>query len=175
MDSESEKDERHVSRRTFLGYVFGAIAGFMTAVLAVPLAGMAILPALRQSAASWVSAGTVDGFAIGEPKAAQVTVVRQDGWIEIQEPQGIWVIRNSESDFTVFNGRCVHLGCAYSWNEDQQHFICPCHGGVYGPDGQVRAGPPPRPLDTLEWRVENGALMVAYTDFRLGVSAKEAI
>jgi len=35
-------------------------------------------------------------------------------------------------------------------------FMCPCHGGVYYNDGQVAAGPPPRPLFRYDVRVENG-------------------
>ena len=42
-------------------------------------------------------------------------------------------------------------------------------------DGKVVGGPPPRPLDTLDWRVEGGNLVVDYRDFLLGVPEKEEI
>ena len=35
-----------------------------------------------------------------------------------------------------------------------QKFVCPCHGGVYGFEGQVEGGPPVRPLDRFYTRVE---------------------
>jgi Rieske Fe-S protein len=41
--------------------------------------------------------------------------------------------------------------------------------------GAVLAGPPPRPLDTLEWRIEAGYLYCAYRDFRVGVEQKVAV
>lgn len=172
---ESRAEEQHVNRRTFFGYVFGAIAAFLTAALGIPLAGAAILPTLKQRERSWVSAGALGEYQVGQPKSAQLMVTVKDGWVSREEPKGIWVIKRSDNDFTVYNGRCVHLGCAYNWVEGQQRFVCPCHGGIYTLDGKVVGGPPPRPLDTLEWKVEQGNLMVAYTDFRLGVPGKEAI
>jgi menaquinol-cytochrome c reductase iron-sulfur subunit len=181
MDSERERenesgpDRRDVDRRTFLSYVFGAVAAFITAALAIPLAGAAILPTLRGRETEWLDAGAVDSYPVGEPRTTQVTMARRDGWLEIEEPKGIWVIRTQEDNFSIFNGRCTHLGCAYSWQEAQQRFICPCHGGVFGPDGTHMGGPPPRNLDSMEWRVENGRLMVHYLDFRLGIPSKEAI
>ena len=36
--------------------------------------------------------------------------------------------------------------------------ICPCHNGVFDPQGRVLGGPPPRPLDRYEYKVENGVL-----------------
>jgi Rieske Fe-S protein len=38
--------------------------------------------------------------------------------------------------------------------------------------GTVLAGPPPRPLDQLEIKIENGDLYVAYRNFRVGTSDK---
>jgi Rieske Fe-S protein len=40
------------------------------------------------------------------------------------------------------------------WDAPAKKFRCPCHGGVYGPDGAVVEGPPPRPLDTIEARID---------------------
>ncbi|MGB3202971.1 MAG: Rieske 2Fe-2S domain-containing protein [Nodosilinea sp.] len=39
-------------------------------------------------------------------------------------------------------------------------FICPCHGGRYGPDGTVAGGPPPKPLTTFAAKVEGDQVMV---------------
>jgi menaquinol-cytochrome c reductase iron-sulfur subunit len=39
-------------------------------------------------------------------------------------------------------------------------FLCPCHGGVYYADGDVAAGPPPRPLFRYDVRVLNGLVQV---------------
>jgi menaquinol-cytochrome c reductase iron-sulfur subunit len=181
MDSESERayqserDGREVDRRTFFSYLFAAIAAFITAALAIPLAGAAILPTLRRREVDWLDAGPVDSFPTGQPRTTQLTLTRRDGWIAVEEPKSIWVIRDNGNDFTVFNARCTHLGCAFSWQEGQQRFVCPCHGGIFAADGAHVAGPPPRGLDTMEWRVDNGALMVAYQDFRLGIGSKEAI
>ncbi len=171
----AEDAEKQVSRRTFLSYVNVAMGAFITAVLGIPLIGAAILPGLRKTQIDVASAGSVDEYQIGVPKAAVVTISIHDGWIQTREDKGIWVVRNSENDFTVYNGRCTHLGCAYNWLEAQKEFLCPCHGGRYTLDGRVVGGPPPRPLDTLGWRVEQGNLMVEYRDFLLGTAAKEAM
>ncbi len=172
---ENEIEKNAIDRRTFLSYVVVAVGGFIGVVVGIPLIGSAVLPALRpRRPAGLTSAGPANRFPIGQPTAATVTVVQRDGWIESRDDRGVWVVRRGESQFTVYNGRCTHLGCAYSWRQDAQEFHCPCHGGRYNLDGMVLGGPPPRPLDTLEWRVEQGILQVAYQDFRLGIPQKEA-
>jgi Rieske Fe-S protein len=62
---------------------------------------------------------------------------------------------------------CSHLGCGVSWDHARKAFLCPCHGGVYGPDGAVLAGPPPRPLLRLPLVVDGGRV-------RLDASALDA-
>ena len=170
---QSEGDAKLQGRRAFLSYVILAVGGFISAAVGLPAIGSLILPTLRPRQVGWTVVGSVAGFPIGQPKQASFELVERDGWLERRDAKSVWVVRHSEDSFTVFNGRCVHLGCAYSWQEGQQEFACPCHGGRYALDGKVIGGPPPRPLDTLRWRVEGGNLVVEYQDFRLGVPQKE--
>jgi Rieske Fe-S protein len=73
----------------------------------------------------------------------------------------------------VYNGRCTHLGCNYSLDAEKKVFRCPCHTGFFDlKTGAVLGGPPPRPLDTLPVKVEDGVLYAEYQDFRLGVADK---
>ena len=41
---------------------------------------------------------------------------------------------------------CTHLGCTVKWHAEQKHFICPCHGSQYDPQGRVVHGPAKRAL-----------------------------
>jgi Rieske Fe-S protein len=166
-------DEADVtSRRTFLAQVIGGCVAFLVALLGIPALGAAVGPALKREQTNWVSLGSPDSFQQGVPKAVNVTAVERDGWIETNSVKGVWVVRQSDNTFVVFNGRCTHLGCAYAWQTDQHQFACPCHAGVFSLEGSVLAGPPPRPLDTLETRIEDGDLQANIQDFRLGIPIK---
>jgi menaquinol-cytochrome c reductase iron-sulfur subunit len=65
-----------------------------------------------------------------------------------------------DQPYVAISNRCMHLGCPVRYVQAAQRFICPCHGGVYGPDGEVVGGPPVRPLDRFYTKVENGRVMV---------------
>jgi Rieske Fe-S protein len=172
-EARESPDEADVtSRRKFLAQVIGAGVAFLAVLLGMPAVGAAIGPALRRDETDWASLGSPDSFEVGVPKAVNVTIVQRDGWIETTEVKGVWVVRQPDNTFTVFNGRCTHLGCAYAWQTDQHQFACPCHAGVFNIEGSVLAGPPPRPLDTLETRIQDGDLQANVQDFRLGVPIK---
>lgn len=66
--------------------------------------------------------------------------------------------RKSQDDFVIYHLHCTHVGCPVNWSPQAKRFFSPCHGGVFDPDGRVLAGPPPRPLDRYEGKVENGVL-----------------
>ena len=68
--------------------------------------------------------------------------------------------KDEYNDFIAISTRCAHLGCPVRYVQASQRFICPCHGGVYGGDGEVVAGPPVRPLDRFETTVEGGQVLV---------------
>jgi cytochrome b6-f complex iron-sulfur subunit len=55
---------------------------------------------------------------------------------------------------------CTHLGCRTRFNPETRLIECPCHGGVYDTQGQVVAGPPPKPLNEIPARVDGAAVMV---------------
>ena len=65
-----------------------------------------------------------------------------------------------EQSYVAISTRCTHVGCPVRYVQASERFICPCHGGVYGFDGKVEGGPPVRPLDRFEAKVENGRVLV---------------
>jgi len=56
--------------------------------------------------------------------------------------------------------RCTHFGCTVAWSPEREEYVCPCHDGVYGPDGRVRSGPPSRPLPTFPVERRDGLVVV---------------
>jgi nitrite reductase/ring-hydroxylating ferredoxin subunit len=52
----------------------------------------------------------------------------------------------------------MHLGCPVVGTG--AGFQCPCHGGTYNTDGVRIAGPPIRPLDRFQWKVDNNELVI---------------
>jgi menaquinol-cytochrome c reductase iron-sulfur subunit len=62
-----------------------------------------------------------------------------------------------------------------AWRAESDEFLCPCHGGLFAADGQLLGGPPPRGMDQLESKVEEGKLKVHYQYFRQLVPDKEVI
>jgi menaquinol-cytochrome c reductase iron-sulfur subunit len=169
---DSNNETGVTSRRTFLAQVIGACAAFMAAVLGIPAVGAIVGPALQREDPTWYPLGPTSRFPEGTPTSVEITVPHTDGWIQTTDIKTVWVVSEPVDQFTVFNGRCTHLGCAYGWQLNENQFTCPCHAGVYAIDGQVLAGPPPRSLDTLPVRVENGQLQTQYQDYRLGTPDK---
>lgn len=69
-----------------------------------------------------------------------------------------WLVRNADGSIVAFDPRCTHALCKYSWAADEAHFKCHCHAGVFGLDGKVLSGPPPRAIDRFPARVTGTAL-----------------
>lgn len=156
----SYRESPSVRRRNFLAGAVAALGSFIAGALAIPALGHIISPALRPAERPLLPVGNVDEFVVGTPKKVEFVYYKRDGWVEERTAGSAWVVRRSESQFAVYDPRCTHLGCPYSWSQEQGQFVCPCHGGFFTLDGQVAAGPPPRPLDAFESRVENGRLFI---------------
>lgn len=145
-----------LSRRRFFEKLSIGLAGFCAALVGVPLIGFVIAPLFRKVPEQWVTLGKVGDFQVG--KTVTVTVIDTSPlpWAGITAKNAVWLRRESDAAFIAFSANCTHLGCPVRWMEGAELFMCPCHGGVYYKDGNVAAGPPPRPLVRYDVRIENG-------------------
>lgn len=68
------------------------------------------------------------------------------------------LIKNKAGEVKAFDAVCTHVDCTVQFRPDKQDIFCNCHNGTYDLDGRNVAGPPPRPLTTLnvELRGEPG-------------------
>jgi Rieske Fe-S protein len=147
----------------------GALGAFLAAAIGVPLAGAALAPAARRDEAQWIVLGSEWEFGSGEPRMITFGSSRTDAYVQTTVSRAVWVYRAADG-VHVYNARCTHLGCLVTYRSSSRTFLCPCHGGVFDVrSGAVLDGPPPRPLDQLEYRVERGELSANYRDFLVGV------
>lgn len=160
------------SRRTFFRWVTTGLAGLIGLGLAVPLAGYVISPALKRREPQWVDVGALDELPEGEPKQLDHVTTSRDGYLESRFQKAVWAVKRPDGQVNVFAPMCTHLGCGYHWAGETKQFKCPCHGSVFDLEGQVVAGPAPRPLDPLPAKVENGRLLVIFKEFKSGIAQR---
>ncbi len=145
-----------ISRRRFFEKLSIALVGLCSAVVGAPLIGFLVAPFFRKVPEKWVTIGKPDDFQIGKTVAVTVIDPSSLPWAGVTAKSAVWLRRVSQDSFIAFSVNCTHLGCPVRWLEGAELFMCPCHGGVYYSDGNVAAGPPPRPLFRYDVRVENG-------------------
>ncbi len=154
-------DEQKVSRRGFLAIATSAIGGLIGAALAIPAVAYIVGPALQRSEeGEWIRLGSTSKVELGTPTLFKTTIQKQSGWIVNENELSAYVLTENGREFIAMSNICTHLGCRVRWIDDQQQFFCPCHNAVFDKDGEVVSGPPPRPLDRFEVKVENDQLLI---------------
>jgi menaquinol-cytochrome c reductase iron-sulfur subunit len=143
-----------------------AAGGVATAAFALPALGFALGPIFEdQEPKRYLDVGPEADFNpqtyvpkvmtlvpdVGEPGKTTIYVRRRDPARDT---------KLTGYPYVVISTRCAHLGCPVRYVQAAERFICPCHGGVYQFDGKVSGGPPVRPLDRFESKVENGRVLV---------------
>jgi menaquinol-cytochrome c reductase iron-sulfur subunit len=156
----TDKTESGSRRRDFMKATIFGIGGLISAAIGLPAIGYIVGPALKQAADVWIRLGAVSKVELNSPTLFKTTVETQTGWLTSQEEVSAYVLTDNGQDFVVLSNICTHLGCRVRWIADDGKFHCPCHDGVFAKDGTVVSGPPPRPLDRFENKVENGILYV---------------
>jgi cytochrome b6-f complex iron-sulfur subunit len=68
--------------------------------------------------------------------------------------------RLEDGSFLALSAKCTHLGCAITWNPDENKFICPCHSSAFDIAGNVTSAPAPRALDRHPVSIENGIVKI---------------
>ena len=139
---------------TFLGTIMGAVIG-------LPFINYFISPALKGEASDdWVSLGALESYPIGKPTLFNFTLTKINGWERTSHSYGAYVLRESANKVIVFSNVCTHLSCRVNWQEEEQIYHCPCHDAAFDVHGLVLSGPPPRPLDEYQTKIEEGNLYI---------------
>lgn len=145
-------------RRAFLArFATVSMAAAMTAAYGTLAAFIVrfLYPA-RPSARGWLFVREVDAVEPGGalsyelPDGSPVTIRRQG------EGRGA-------EDFMALSSTCPHLGCQVHWQAANRRFFCPCHNGVFTPDGVAVSGPPAEAKQSLPrypLRVSGGLLYI---------------
>lgn len=140
----------------------GAVAG---AAILLPVVGFAVSPIFVTPDERWDGVGPVDQFTADTYKQATITQVPGIGesgktTVYIRRAAPDTFPGEVEGEFVAVSNRCAHLGCPVRFVAAAKTFICPCHGGVYDFEGKVLGGPPVRPLDRFQTRVNGDQLEV---------------
>jgi Rieske Fe-S protein len=179
--AEPRAYEERFPRSRLLERATLAVGGLVAAGVALPAAGLAVVPSFLGQRRRPVDLGPASAFPEGEfvvatflddPKAGEVSrravYVRNNGLLG-QLPS-----------FTIMSSRCTHVGCPTQPNgpifgerRRAEHtasgevgivpaqpsgFGCPCHGSQFDTEGNRTAGPAPRALDRYEFSIRNGRL-----------------
>jgi menaquinol-cytochrome c reductase iron-sulfur subunit len=160
-EPESVRAAKH-SRRSFLFKLALLANGAVGAVLAVPIIGYLLGPAMRKGGYdSWITLGRLNDFPEGETRLVNFRNPVTTSWDGQTGDIPCWVRRVSGTTFQVFAINCAHLGCPVRWFAQSQLFLCPCHGGAYYADGSRASGPPERGLFEYEHKLNGDTLMIS--------------
>jgi menaquinol-cytochrome c reductase iron-sulfur subunit len=155
----ADNQDSTVNRRQFLSRFILAAAGTVAAALAVPLIGYFLSPTLKKKRQEVrIPLIATSDVPINTPIFVTYQETVQDGWVKGTESMGAWVLTKEGKTFVVFDPHCTHLNCLFAWNPGLKTFQCPCHGSVFDIDGKVLAGPAPRPLDHMQFTIQNGTI-----------------
>jgi Rieske Fe-S protein len=169
-------------RSRFLERATLGLGSLIAAGVALPAAGLAILPSFLGQRRRPVDLGPIGAFPEGrfviatflaDPHMGEISrraaYIRNNG------------VLNGLPSFTTMSSRCTHVGCPTQPNGpvlNQQHraeqtangqvglvptlpaggFGCPCHGSQFDSEGNRTAGPAPRALDRYGFSIRNGHL-----------------
>jgi cytochrome b6-f complex iron-sulfur subunit len=131
---EAAPEKKPVSRREFLNIAWLASLGLLT----VNLGGVTFFFAMpRFKEGEFGGLYTIGPVAqLPDVDTAPVNYPKVKLWLS-NTPDGVMALYKV----------CTHLGCLYNWNNQENKFICPCHGSQFQANGEYIQGPAPRSLD----------------------------
>lgn len=149
------------TRRQFyyLTLIYG-LSTIMGVMVSIPAFLYLLLPPRAKKREQWVDAADLSQLPVGTPQEVTFRINKIDGWKVSSEKATAWMIKSADNEVVAFAPQCTHLGCAYHWEANAKHFVCPCHTSVFAMDGRVLSGPAPRPLDRHQVRVTGNLVQI---------------
>lgn len=127
--SENDSSESP-GRRSFLSYLVMVGALFASFGTAVSFAARYVYPRLGLRRLRRVFLAPLADISVGKGRVYELP------------GGGTALVTNTGAEVVALSNVCPHLGCKVHWEEDKRRFFCPCHGGVFEPNGRAVAGPP---------------------------------
>ena len=158
---KDDLQKKEIGRKDFLSMAILAIGGIISFSIGIPAIAYILGPALKKKEdQNWIPLGSPTKVEVGVPTLFKTRIEQKAGWITEEQELTFYVLTENGRDFTALSNVCTHLGCRVRWVEDEGQFFCPCPNGIFNKEGQVTGGPPPRPLDAYDVKVENDQLFV---------------
>jgi Rieske Fe-S protein len=160
-------DSHEVQRRDFVNIVLAGLGSVIGLIIGIPAIAYLISPAVKvQEEEAWISLGPLEAYPLDEPTLFSYTRTKVNGWEKTVNSYGAYVWRSGEGeeDIKVYSNMCTHLSCRVTWQEDRNIYFCPCHDGRFNKEGEIVAGPPPKPLYEFEYKVEEGELSIKHRE-----------
>ena len=142
--------DRRRALALFVNTTVALIGGGLSAVLGA----FALRPPRSAQPDRWIRAGALTELTPAVPVPRVLVVSRHDGWYRTRARETVFLVWDGDREVHALSATCTHLGCQVRWDSETSNFRCPCHGGVFDTQGNVVAGPPPRPLDRLAVRLD---------------------
>jgi Rieske Fe-S protein len=147
-------------RRVFHLAVIYILGALISVALAIPTLIYLLIPPRTRKDSGYVDAGDISQLTPDSPVEMSFQDTHVDGWRVVTEKKTAWVVKTPDNKIIAFGPQCTHLACAYHWDAGVKQFACPCHNSFFSLQGQVLAGPAPRPLDRYVTRIQNNRLQV---------------
>lgn len=141
--------EGGMQRRKFLDWLLSTSAGAFVLAALYPVLRYVVPPATGESAASSVTLDLRPSDV--RPNSGQIFKFGSQAGILVRTPDG---------ELRAFAGTCTHLDCIVQYREDIGHIWCACHNGHFDLAGRNIEGPPPRPLEQFNVKVQGDRIVV---------------
>jgi menaquinol-cytochrome c reductase iron-sulfur subunit len=164
------EEPQDVQKRNFIKGLTASVLGVITLFLTIPFVQFLLPVTSEGDGNKFVKVPNFSKLAVGKPTKLSFESIDKQAYMVSSVVYDVWVTKLAEDKAVVYSPLCPHLNCRYTFVDNL--YKCPCHGSVFNPEGKCIAGPSPRPLDTLPYKVEGGELFVKWELFKAGIPAK---
>ena len=159
--AKAESVTKIEERRKFLARMVWGIQAVIATVLTAIMTSASVFPVFSGRGSDWVPLVDFEQLT-DHPRPLALRFRQTQGWLTEDKSEAVYALLQKGHP-VVFSSRCTHLGCSVHWESSLGQFQCPCHGGAYGPDGEVVSGPPPLPLRRFHAEIRDSKVWIRRT------------
>ncbi len=137
------------SKRDFLKYILGGSLVVWVGTILYPVLSYLKPPSQAEVEVSSVKVGKLSD------------IEKDSGTIVKFGSKPVILLRLASGELRAFSATCTHLECTVQYRKDLGLIWCACHNGKYDVNGRNVSGPPPRPLDEYNVKVQGGEVFIS--------------